>query len=90
MRDVREVREEEMKGKRGEGRDEGVVLLRLICSSTNLFNVAFILPPLAFIKLEKGKWYSRRKLPYALIFGFGVFSVIITVANTIQAAISDD
>jgi len=69
---------------------EGVQDLGLVVVFVGGFSaagLAFILPPLAFIKLEAGKWYHREKLPYSIIFGFGVFSVFLTIGVTIQSAL---
>jgi len=52
--------------------------------------LAFILPPLAFIVLEPGRWYHRTKLPYSIIFAFGILSVFVTIAVTIQAVVQGD
>eukprot|EP00026_Physarum_polycephalum_P006778 Phypoly_transcript_06830.p1 GENE.Phypoly_transcript_06830~~Phypoly_transcript_06830.p1 ORF type:complete len:446 (+),score=53.35 Phypoly_transcript_06830:258-1595(+) len=67
--------------------DLGLVLSFLGgCSASGL---AFILPPLAFIKLEPGKWFERRKLPYSIILGFGIFAIGIISVVTIQDIIAD-
>lgn len=49
--------------------------------------LAFILPPLAFVKLEAGRWYSMKKLPYILILAFGIFSILLVSGVTIQGIV---
>jgi sodium-coupled neutral amino acid transporter 11 len=68
--------------------DLGLVLSFL--GGISASGLAFILPPLAFIKLEAGKWNERKKLPYSIIFGFGIFAVILLFVVTIRDIATPD
>ncbi|RGB28819.1 AAAP amino acid permease [Rhizophagus diaphanus] len=63
--------------------DLGIVLeLTGGCSATAL---AYILPPVCFLKLSSGKWWSRKKLPAVLCVGFGIAVMILsTILSVIK------
>jgi sodium-coupled neutral amino acid transporter 11 len=61
--------------------DLGIVLeLTGGCSATAL---AYILPPVCFLKLSSGQWWSRKKLPAVLCVGFGIAVMILSTILSI-------
>jgi len=61
--------------------DLGVVLTFL--GGFSATGLGFIMPPAVFLSLGEHRWFHREKLPYAAVFLFGVFCIIITIATTI-------
>ena len=51
------------------------VLFELI-GSISAVSLAYILPPLCFLSLEGGRWYSPKKLLALAVLGFGLFCMI--------------